>query len=130
MRDRLDAQVEVDAVPYDDLTSKHLEESSKDIKKRVEAARKIQRERFRNDNIFFNAQMDAKHINKYCILNAESKAFMKSVFNSLKLSARAHSRILKMARSIADLAGESEIAIEHLAEAVNYRSLDRKYWGR
>ncbi len=130
MVDRVDIQVEVDAVPYDALTSKHLEESSKDIKKRVEAARKIQRERFREDNIFFNAQMTPKHINKYCNLNAESKAFMKSVFNSLKLSARAHSRILKMARSIADLAGETEIKMEHLAEAVNYRSLDRKYWGR
>jgi len=128
--DRVDTQVEVDAVPYDDLTSKRQEESSKEIKKRVEAARLIQRARFKDDSIFYNAQMDAKRINKYCTINTEAKAFMKSVYNSLKLSARAHSRILKMGRTIADLAGEREIAIEHLAEAVNYRSLDRKYWGR
>ncbi len=128
--DRVDVQIELDAVPYDDLTSKKKEESSADIKTRVEAARAIQRARFKDDKIFFNAQMDAKRINKYCVLNAETKAFMKSVYNSLKLSARAHSRILKMALTISDLAGDGEIKIEHLAEAVNYRSLDRKYWGR
>ena len=128
--DRVDVQIEVDAVPYDDLTGKSAEESSGAIKKRVEAARAIQRERFKDDSIFFNAQMDAKRINKYCAINPEAKEFMKSVYNSLKLSARAHSRILKMGRTIADLAGEAEIKTEHLAEAVNYRSLDRKYWGR
>ena len=128
--DRLDTQLELDSVPYDELTSNKPEETSRDIKKRVEAARAIQRDRFKNDNIFFNAQMDAKRINKYCMIDSEEKAFMKSVYNSLKLSARAHSRILKMGRTIADLAGEREIKIEHLAEAVNYRSLDRKYWGR
>ena len=128
--DRVDVQIEVDAVPYDDLTGKSAEESSKEIKKRVELARVIQRKRFKDDSIFYNAQMDAKRINKYCAINSEAKAFMKSVYNSLKLSARAHSRILKMGRTIADLAGECEIKIEHLAEAVNYRSLDRKYWSR
>ena len=90
----------------------------------------MQRERFKDDTIFFNAQMDARRISKYCAITDETKAFMKSVYNSLKLSARGHSRILKMARTIADLAGERDIKIEHLAEAVNYRSLDRKYWGR
>ena len=130
MMDRIDLEVEVDAVPYDDLTGKSAEESSKDIKKRVESARAIQRERFKDDNIFFNAQMDAKRINKYCAISAEAKSFMKNVYNSLKLSARGHSRILKMGRTIADLAGDTEIKIEHLAEAVNYRSLDRKYWGK
>ena len=128
--DRIDVQIEVDAVPYDDLTGKSSEEPSADIKDRVEAARALQRERFADDGIFFNAQMDARAINKYCTIDKDASAFMKSVYTQLKLSARAHSRILKMSRTIADLAGSSEITVEHLAEAVNYRSLDRKYWGR
>ena len=119
----------MDAGPYDDLTGKSSEESSKAIKKRVESARAIQMKRFRDDSIFFNAQMDAKCTNKYCTISAEAKSFMKSVYNSLKLSARGHSLILKMGRTIADLAGDGEIEIEHLAEAVNYRSFDGKYWG-
>jgi magnesium chelatase family protein len=126
----VDVQIEVDAVPYDDLTGKSSEEPSADIKNRVEAARALQRERFADDGIFFNAQMDARAINKYCTIGKDAAAFMKSVYTQLKLSARAHSRILKMSRTIADLAGSSEITVEHLAEAVNYRSLDRKYWGR
>jgi magnesium chelatase family protein len=129
--DRVDIQIEVDAVPYDDLTNKKaIEENSSVVKFRVEAAREIQRQRYKDDNIFFNAQMDATGINKYCNLDNESASFMKSVYNSLHLSARAHSRILKMARTIADLVGSSEIKVHHLAEAINYRSLDRKYWGR
>jgi magnesium chelatase family protein len=128
--DRVDVQIEVDAVPYDDLTGKSSEEPSADIKSRVEAARALQRERFADDGIFFNAQMDARAINKYCKVGTEAASFMKSVYTQLKLSARAHSRILKMSRTIADLAGSREITVEHLAEAVNYRSLDRKYWGR
>jgi magnesium chelatase family protein len=130
MIDRLDVQIEVDAVPYDDLTGKSSKEPSADIKSRVEAARALQRERFADDGIFFNAQMDARAINKYCTIDKDAAAFMKSVYTQLKLSARAHSRILKMSRTIADLAGSREITMEHLAEAVNYRSLDRKYWGR
>ena len=90
--DRVDVQIEVDAVPYDDLTGKSEEEPSADIKNRVEAARVLQRERFADDNIFFNAQMDARAINRYCTINAEASAFMKSVYTQLKLSARAHSR--------------------------------------
>ncbi len=128
--DRVDIQVEVDAVPYHDLTGKSTEENSAQIKSRVEKARAIQRERFVEDDIYFNAQMDAKQIRKYCALEKNASDFMESVYESLNLSARAHSRILKMARTIADIAGVSEIAIEHLAEAVNYRSLDRKYWRR
>ena len=127
--DRVDTQIELDAVPYEDLTDKRQEESSKEIKKREDP-----HERFKGNALkmktFFNAQMDAKRINKYYALNSEIKAFMKSVYNSLKFSSRAYSRILKMGRTITDLAGAQEIAIEHLAEAVNYRSLDRKYWGR
>ncbi|MCK5128675.1 MAG: hypothetical protein KAQ68_02395 [Clostridiales bacterium] len=120
----------MDAVPYHDLTGKNTEETSYDIKQRVEKARAIQRERFAEDDIYFNAQMDAKQIRKYCALEKNASDFMESVYESLNLSARAHSRILKMARTIADIAGACEIAIEHLAEAVNYRSLDRKYWRR
>lgn len=129
--DRVDIQIEVDAVPYDDLTNKSTkEEGSTVIKARVEKVRRIQRDRYNDENIFFNAQMDASCINKYCSLDKESKTFMKSVYNSLNLSARAHSRILKMSRTIADLEGSDEILVHHIAEAVNYRSLDRKYWKR
>ena len=130
MIDRIDIQVEVDAVPYDDLTGTAKEESSETIKERVEKARTFQRVRFKDEDIFFNAQMDAKRINTYCALAPEARAFMKTVYNSLNLSARAHSRIIKMARTIADLEGSADIQVHHLAEAVNYRSLDRKYWRR
>ncbi len=128
--DRIDIQVEVDAVPYDDLTGHSVEESSAEIKIRVEMARESQRQRFSDENIFFNAQMDAKMIRKYCVLNKEASDFMESVYSALNLSARAHSRILKMSRTIADLEKCDNIEVNHLAEAVNYRSLDRKYWNR
>ena len=128
--DRIDIQVEIDAVPYDDLTNANQQECSFDIKSRVEKCRSIQRKRFKDEDIYFNAQMNASHINKYCKLDKETSSFMKSVYTTLKLSARAHSRILKMALTIADLEGSSKIEINHLAEAVNYRSLDRKYWRR
>ena len=126
--DRIDLHVEVDSVSYDDLTSKREEESSVNIKNRVNKARQIQVERFKDSKIFSNAKMNVVQTKKYCNLSADAEALVKNAFDKLKLSARAHDRILKVARTIADLAGSAEILPEHIAEAIQYRSLDRKYW--
>ena len=126
--DRIDIQVEVAAVEYDDLSSMKKGESSEEIKKRVNRAREIQLERYKGMNIYSNSQLTAGMIDKFCKIGDEQNALLKAAFENLGLSARAHSRILKMARTIADLAGEENIKTEHIAEAIQYRSLDRKYF--
>ncbi len=127
--DRIDLHVEVPAVAYQDLSSKTRGESSETIRARVNAARQRQAHRFADmPGIFSNAQMSSKMTDTYCALGAEENALMQSVFDNLGLSARAHNRILKVARTIADLADSAEIRTEHLAEAIQYRSLDRKFW--
>lgn len=126
--DRIDIHVEVDNVTYDDLTSKGEEETSASIKQRVDKARKIQLERFKGTQTFCNAKMSVAQVKKYCKLDRESEEILRSAFDRLKLSARAHDRILKLARTIADLDGEENIKVEHVMEAIGYRSLDRKYW--
>ena len=128
--DRFDIQVEVPAVKYDDISEKSRGRSSEQMRKSVEAARKIQLERYKGSNIYCNAQLGAAGIEKYCAVDDEGKALLKTVFESLGLSARAHSRILKVARTIADLDASESIKPEHIAEAVQYRGLDKKYWDR
>lgn len=128
--DRIDLQVEADNVSYSDLRSETLEESSTIIKQRVENAREIQLNRFKGTGIYTNSQMNNSMIKKYCAIDAESEKLLEAAFKNLSLSARAHSRILKVARTIADLKGTEFIKIEHIAEAIQYRSLDRKYWER
>ncbi len=120
--DRIDIQVGVEGVLYDDLISNKKEESSFEVRKRVELARKIQRERFINEKINTNAEMSERHIKKYCNLSAECEAVLKTSFEALNLSARARSRIIKVSRTIADLALSENIAVEHILEAVGYRS--------
>ena len=93
-------------------------------------ARRIQVERYKDFNIFSNAELTPKLIKNFCQLNLESKEIMKSAFENLGLSARAYNRILKVARTIADLDNSKNIKTSHLAEAIQYRSLDRKYWSR
>lgn len=122
--DRIDLQVEVDGVSYDDLSSKVEEESSAAVKERVERARAVQRVRFADEQISVNANMGEKQIKKYCALSEECDSILREAFESLKLSARARSRIIKVARTIADLDLSEEIKPEHVLEAASYRSYD------
>ena len=129
LMDRIDIHINVPSVKFDDLHSKVRGESSADIKERVNKARNIQLKRFEGLGIYSNAQMEASHIEKFCALDEQSKNLLEMAFNKLGLSARAHSRILKVARTIADLDGSDNICTNHIAEAIQYRRLDRDYTG-
>ena len=122
--DRIDLQIEVDGVKYDDLVSHAEEESSSEVRKRVNRTRMIQRERFLQDGIRTNSEMTEKHLAKYCALSNESEKIMRISFEKLKLSARGRSRVLKVARTIADMEFEQDIQPRHILEAVGYRSFD------
>jgi magnesium chelatase family protein len=126
--DRIDIHVEVPVVLYSDLASKQDAEPSSDIRKRVNAARKAQNARFKGLKIYFNAHMGPKHLKKFCGLDTESQGLLKNAIENLGLSARAYDRILKVSRTIADLEGSENIMPAHIAEAIQYRSLDRDYW--
>lgn len=124
--DRIDLHVEVPRLPYQELSQQQQPESSATIRTRVEAARAVQQERFSALNIHSNSQMEARHIRKFCSIDAAGDKLLEMVTDRLGLSARSYARILKVARTIADLAGEEGISRDHLSEAVQYRSLDRK----
>ncbi len=128
--DRIDIQVEVDSISYEEFSSESKQESSSEIRERVKRVREIEHERFKNDpkGIHTNAEMSNQDINMFCKIDKESKALMETAFIKLGLSARASYRILRVARTIADIEGSENIKIEHIAEAIQYRSLDRKYW--
>lgn len=126
--DRIDIHVEVDSITYSDIHSEQKEESSASIKERVDKARKVQLERFKNSKNFSNSKMSVAQTKKYCSLSQECQQLLEQAFNALKMSARAHDRILRVARTIADLEGEENILPQHIAEAISYRGLDRKYW--
>lgn len=128
--DRIDIHIDVPAVSYRELAGKNAGESSEEIRKRVEEARRIQLNRFKEIGIYANAQMSAKLIERFCKIDADSKKLLEMAVEKLGLSARAHYRILKVARTIADLEGAEEIKSSHIAEAIQYRSLDRKLWER
>lgn len=125
--DRIDIHIEVSSINYEQLTSKIPAESSSQIKERVDKARKIQSERFKGTAVNCNAKMSAAMTRKYCILDEQAEALLKSVFDTMGLSARAYDKILRVARTIADLDASEDIKVQHLAEAVQYRSLDRKF---
>jgi magnesium chelatase family protein len=120
--DRIDIQVEVDGVEYDDLVSTSQSESSGAVKERVNVARKIQRARYGEVKVNTNAEMGAKQLREFCVLSVECEEVMREAFERLRLSARARSRILKVARTIADLDFSEEIKEEHLYEAISYRT--------
>ncbi len=126
--DRIDLHIEVAAVQYDDLETKEKGESSADIKARVDAARKVQTERYKNSGIFSNSQLTPELMAEFCDLDEEASFILRGAFESLGLSARAHNRILKVARTIADLDGAENIKAEHIAEAIQYRALDKKFF--
>lgn len=126
--DRFDIQLEVVPVSFQDLHQEQQEESSQVIRQRVIAARTIQQERFKDSATFHNGGMSNLEIQTYCQLDEKSKQFLEQAFHRFGLSARAHSRILKVARTIADLDGCEQIALTHLAEAIQYRVLDKKLW--
>jgi magnesium chelatase family protein len=126
--DRIDLQVEVPALTTEEITSEEASESSASIRERVEAARQIQRDRFRRAAIVCNAEMNTRHMRRACELDPSSRRLLVTAIERLGLSARAHDRILKVARTIADLASEERVSAAHVAEAVQYRALDRGYF--
>lgn len=126
--DRIDMHIEVPPVGYSSLSGQEKPESSAKIRERVNKARKIQLERYKQIGVYSNSQLKATHLSRFCALGEDEKALIKAAFDKLGLSARAYSRIIKVSRTIADLSGSENIKAEHLAEAIGYRSLDRKYW--
>jgi magnesium chelatase family protein len=127
--DRIDLHIEVPAVKFKELSSKAVGESSQQIRERVIAAREIQMKRFTGrKGMFSNANMQSKDIQNYCKLDSAGEELLKIAISKLGLSARAYDRILKVGRTIADLASSNNIRPEHISEAIQYRNLDRKYW--
>ncbi|MDG1941982.1 MAG: YifB family Mg chelatase-like AAA ATPase [Flavobacteriaceae bacterium] len=127
--DRIDLHVEVEPVPFEKLSETRPAESSAAIRNRVNEARKLQTQRFKNSiNTHYNAQMSSRQIRKYCSLDQESSSLLKSAMERLSLSARAYDRILKVSRTLADLEGKENVNSDHIAEAIQNRSLDREGW--
>ena len=125
LMDRIDIHIEVPAVKYRDLASREPGESSREIKKRIDSARKTQLNRFKGLKIYCNAQMTNRHIKKFCQIDEASQKLLELAIDKFGLSARAYARVLKVARTIADLEGQESIQPTHLSEAIQYRSLDR-----
>lgn len=126
--DRIDLHVEVTPVPFSQLSAVKKEESSESIREKVIRARDVQLERFKNSGIYCNAQMSSKQLKEICVIDNIGQALLKRAMEKLSLSARAYDRILKVSRTIADIEGSENIKPEYLAEAIQYRSLDREGW--
>ncbi len=127
--DRIDIHLEVVPVPFNELTEMQPGEKSEVVRQRVIKAREIQRERFINSEIYSNAQMSTKLLHQHCAIDQAGNLLLKNAMEKLGLSARAYDRILKVSRTIADLDGSTDIQVDHLGEAIQYRSLDRDGWG-
>ena len=126
--DRFDIHVEVPAVEFEELRTKEKSEPSSAIKERVNRAREIQQRRFEGSKTTCNAKINAQQFEKYCVIDKEAEQTLKNAFEALGFTARAYDRVLKVARTISDLEGEEIIQSHHVLEAIQYRSLDRKYW--
>ncbi|MCT4618601.1 MAG: YifB family Mg chelatase-like AAA ATPase [Marinisporobacter sp.] len=126
--DRIDMHIEIFPIKYEELTTEKQTKSSAEIRKAVERARKIQLERYKKNHILFNSQLNGQLMKKYCKLGCQEKLLMEEAFHKLKLSARAYNRIIKLSRTIADLEESSDISTTHIAEAIQYRNLDKKFW--
>ena len=127
--DRIDLHVEVTPVPFARLHEQRSGERSVGIRERVTRARELQSQRFSESKTNYNAQMNTQELKSHCALDEASSELLKLAMNKLQLSARAYERILKVARTIADLGGSLNIQSEHISEAIQYRSLDRENWG-
>ena len=127
LMDRIDLQIEVDNVSYDELRFQKSGETSAQIKERVNRVRALQRQRFANDGILTNAEMGSRELGKYCAIDKDCERLLQKAFEKLNLSARGTTRILKVARTIADIEGSENILPAHIGEAIQYRGLDRKY---
>jgi magnesium chelatase family protein len=128
--DRIDLHVEVTPVAFSELSSTKTFEKSEQIRERVIKARMIQEERYKElEGVYANAQMSSKTLKEICVISTAGQNLLKIAMEKLNLSARAYDRILKVSRTIADLAGSDDIKPEYLAEAIQYRSLDREGWG-
>ena len=126
--DRIDIQIEVDAVPVREISSGEAGESSREVALRVARAREKQQQRYARDGIHCNAQLDSRLSRRYCAMTPEAEGVLHVAVERMGLSMRAYSRVIKVARTIADLADSDMISMEHIAEAIQYRELDGKYW--
>jgi len=126
--DRIDLQIEVDSVPLDEINASDLSESSASVAERVRMAREIQLERYKGSGKHSNAQLSNTDVSRYCIPSSEAVRLLNAAIQSMHLSMRAYQRILKVSRTIADLSGEDKVSSAHIAEAIQYRELDQKYW--
>jgi magnesium chelatase family protein len=128
--DRIDLHIEVPAVPFQELSAQADGTSSAQMREQVNRARAVQRQRFGADSHRLNAQMNSRQMRKHCALDEAGKGLLEQAMEDLGLSARAHDRILRVARTIADLEGSASLREGHVSEAIGYRSLDRKLWAR
>lgn len=128
--DRIDIQVEAQAVNFDDINSKNKGITSQEIKDKVMKVITIQNDRYKNDTINYNSELTPNLLRKYCILGTLETQMLKRAFNKLSLSARAYDKIIKISRTIADIEGSQNINVLHIGEALQYRNLDKKYWGQ
>jgi magnesium chelatase family protein len=129
--DRIDLHVEVTPVSFNELSSERKTEDSNTIREKVIQAREIQAKRFEQmEGMHCNAQMEAQKVQEICVISDQARMLLSKAMQRLNLSARAYDRILKVARTIADLANSEEIKTEHIAEAIQFRSLDRENWGQ
>ena len=126
--DRFDIHIEVPRVDYQKLTDERLGEPSGAVRERVEAAQKPQRQRFAGTNLTSNADMGPAEVRQFCVVDESGKSLLRAAMQQLQMSARAYHRILKVSRTIADLAGSDTIQSEHIFEAIQYRTLDRQLW--
>ena len=126
--DRIDIQIEVNAVKYEQLREDRSGISSSEIRENIERVREVQRRRFKGTDLLFNSEIPPSKLSEFCPLDREGEEFLKKTFDTLGLSARAYDRIMKVARTAADLDGSEAITKKHISRAVQYRTLDRKYW--
>ncbi|MEG1777491.1 MAG: ATP-binding protein, partial [Angelakisella sp.] len=126
--DRLDIHVEVPPVDYQEMSAAGSVESSAQIKQRVSAARRLQQERYAEEGIGCNARLTPSQLRRYCAMTSDADRLLAAAYDKLGLSGRSYDRLLKVSRTIADLEGSASITADHIAEAIQYRNMDRKYW--